>query len=328
MKFLDEAIISIESGSGGKGCVSFRREKYIPRGGPDGGAGGKGGDIIFVADRNMTTLLDFHYKRSYKALSGKPGLGQKKSGANGDDLKIHVPVGTFIKDQRTGEVLVDLNEDGAQYIALAGGRGGKGNSFFKSSIQQTPQRSQTGESGQKKEILLELKLLADVAIIGFPNVGKSTLLSKVTGSKPKIADYAFTTLSPNLGVVELQKNGERFTIADIPGLIEGAHLGAGLGIKFLKHIERTRLFWHLLDATHIETELEFQKINHELEKYNTKLTKKPQIIVLNKIDLLKRTPLSMVRKFRKQGYDVVTISALRSQNVSELVDMTMSKLNG
>ena len=246
MRFLDEATIRIQSGSGGPGCVSFHRAKFIPKGGPDGGDGGKGGDVIFVTDSGLYTLLDFRYTREYKAKNGEPGGTQLKSGASASDLKIQVPVGTLLRDQKTGEIIVDLAEPAQEFVALKGGRGGKGNHFFKRSTVQTPQRAQPGEPSQLKEVTLELKLLADVGLIGLPNAGNSTLISRISNSKPKIADYPFTTLVPQLGVVKIEE-GKSFVVADIPGLISGAHQGAGLGLQFLKHVERTKLFLHLID---------------------------------------------------------------------------------
>ena len=248
MRFIDEAKIKVSAGHGGPGCVSFRRETFAPRGGPDGGDGGEGGSISFQATRNLGTLQDFRFKRSYEAPNGQPGKGANKAGRDGESIVILVPVGTVLKDLATGGALVDLTEDGQTWIARKGGRGGKGNAHFVSSTFQAPKFAQPGEEGGERELQLELKLIADVAIVGFPNAGKSTLISRISAAKPKIADYPFTTLTPNLGVVTLPSL-QSFVVADIPGLIEGAHAGEGLGIKFLKHIERTRVFLHLVDST-------------------------------------------------------------------------------
>lgn len=325
-KFLDEAHIHIKSGSGGSGCISFRREKYIPRGGPNGGNGGKGGDIWFVADKNLTTLLDFHYKREFMAPSGKAGEGNLKTGACGCDLRIHVPIGTLVKDAQTGEILADLTQDQKAILTLRGGRGGKGNHFFKSSSHQTPRMSQPGEPGQEKDIYLELKLLADVGIIGLPNAGKSTLLSKISNSKPKIADYPFTTLTPHLGIV--QKEDQYLIAADIPGLIEGAHLGKGLGFKFLKHIERTKLLVHIVDVSHENPWQSFETINKELEQYHPNLLlKTKKLVILNKIDLLSIQKLSsLVRKFKKNKINPLPISALHETGVPDFISQIFYEL--
>lgn len=246
--FTDYAKITIKSGNGGNGAITFRREKYVAAGGPDGGDGGKGGDIYFVADQDSNTLLDFRYKKNFKAESGENGSGSHCHGKSGEDLYIKVPVGTIIKDAQTGKVVADISEKGQKELVLKGGRGGKGNSHFATSTRQAPRFAQDGEKGKEKELILELKLLADVGLIGFPNVGKSTFLSRVTKATPKIADYHFTTLEPNLGVVESQY-GDSFVIADIPGIIEGASQGTGLGLQFLRHIERTRLLLHVIDVS-------------------------------------------------------------------------------
>ncbi|MBI2712611.1 MAG: GTPase ObgE, partial [Bdellovibrio sp.] len=308
MRFIDEAKIKISAGKGGPGCISFRRETFIPRGGPDGGDGGAGGDVIFRASAQLGTLQDFRFKRIYRAQDGVHGSGANKAGRDGEDIVIRVPVGTVVKDTGTGEVLIDFSHDGEEWIACKGGRGGKGNAHFVTSTHQAPKFAQPGEEGTHLEVSLELKLLADVGIIGFPNVGKSTLISRISAAKPKIADYAFTTLTPHLGVVSA--GDKSFVVADIPGLVEGAHKGYGLGHRFLKHIERTHVFIHLLDATLLldtvpedaasETdavlakhgltiETLFQRylaIRNELGLFNEKLLHKPEIIVLNKVDAL------------------------------------------
>ena len=292
MRFVDEAIITLEGGHGGRGCISFRREKFVPRGGPDGGDGGKGGDITFVATTRMRTLQDFRYRKVIRSTNGSPGSGANKAGRDGKSIEIPVPIGTLIKNAETKDLLADLDREGATYIACKGGRGGKGNAHFATSRFQTPKFSQPGEEGEKKIVLLELKLLADVGIIGFPNAGKSTLISKISAARPKVADYPFTTLVPNLGVVQL--NDDRsIVVADIPGLIEGAHKGTGLGHKFLKHIERTQVLVHLLNGedllTHPDPVSELVRqygvIRKELQFFNRDLLKKREIIVVNKLDL-------------------------------------------
>lgn len=287
MKFIDEAIITVRSGNGGNGCLSFRREKYVPLGGPDGGDGGKGGDVSLVSSQDRRTLYPFRFKHEFTAPRGGGGQGRQRTGKNGRDLVIEVPPGTIVRDAATGDIIKDFCLPGESFIVARGGRGGKGNTHFKSSTHRTPRFAQPGEAGEVKQLKLELKLLADVGIIGLPNAGKSTLISVISSARPKIADYPFTTLVPNLGVV---KAGDRepFVVADIPGLIAGAHAGAGLGIRFLRHIERTRMLVHLIDASEIDPEkpLEaYAAINTELSSYSPDLTRKPQIIVLNKLDL-------------------------------------------
>jgi len=287
VKFIDEAIITVVAGDGGRGCVSFRREKHIPRGGPDGGDGGKGGDVVLKSTSHRRTLFPFQLKRQFNAQKGAHGQGQQKTGRNGKDLIIEIPPGTLVKDADTGKVLKDFTAVGDSYIAVQGGRGGLGNARFKTSTNRTPRFAQPGEAGQNRRLKLELKLLADVGIIGLPNAGKSTLISKISSATPKIGNYPFTTLIPTLGVVETGW-GEPFVVADIPGLIEGAHQGAGLGTQFLRHIERTRILIHLIDAGTIDSRhpLDHLKtVNRELESFNPQLTQKPQIVVINKMDL-------------------------------------------
>ncbi len=307
MRFIDEAIIQISGGHGGPGCVSFRRETFVPRGGPDGGDGGEGGSISFIATPQLSTLQDFRYKRTYKAGNGEHGSGSNKAGKDGEDIEIRVPLGTLIKNAETGEVLVDFTEEGQTWIACKGGRGGKGNAHFTTSTFQAPKFAQPGEPGEEKNIKLELKLIADVGIIGFPNAGKSTLITRVSAAKPKIADYPFTTLTPNLGVVTLGDE-DVFVVADIPGLVEGAHLGIGLGHQFLKHIERTRLFVHLLDSSVIfEAETDdpgkilierYKIIRNELGHFSEKLLHKNEITVINKADLFEKD-MPILEKARK-----------------------------
>jgi GTPase len=287
VKFLDEAFITVQAGDGGNGCVSFRREKYVPRGGPDGGDGGKGGDVVLVSSSHRRTLYPFRFQREFKAEKGVSGMGRQKSGRNGKDVFIEVPPGTIVRDADSGEILKDFTLPGERFVIAGGGRGGKGNTHFKSSTHRTPRFAQPGEPGQLRRLKLELKLLADVGIIGLPNSGKSTLISVISSAKPKIADYPFTTLVPNLGVV---KTGDRepFVVADIPGLIAGAHAGTGLGLRFLRHVERTRLLVHLIDAAEINPEkpLEaYETVNTEVALYSRSLAGKPQLIALNKLDI-------------------------------------------
>ena len=285
--FVDIAKIYIKAGDGGHGSASFRREKYIQLGGPDGGDGGNGGSVIFKVDEGLRTLLDFKYKRKHIAEPGENGASQKMYGKAGKDLIIKVPPGTVVKDAETGKVIADLKEAGEEAIAARGGKGGKGNAKFATSTRQAPNFAQPGLPGEERNVVLELKLLADVGLVGFPNVGKSTMLSMVTAATPKIANYHFTTLTPNLGVVDI-KGINSFVLADIPGLIEGAHEGVGLGIDFLRHVERTRLLLHVVDVSGVEGRdpiEDFEKINDELKLYNEKLSRKPQIVVANKTDI-------------------------------------------
>lgn len=287
MKFIDEATIIVQSGNGGRGCVSFRRERYIPMGGPDGGDGGLGGDVIFKTAANKRTLYHLQFKKEYKAPNGKPGEGSQRAGRGGEDLTIEVPAGTLVFNAESGDLLHDLVAADQQVVVARGGRGGKGNLHFKSSTNRAPHYAQPGEPGQRFTLRLELKLMADVGIMGLPNAGKSTLISVISSARPKIADYPFTTLTPNLGVVALG-GGEPFVVADIPGLIEGAHTGVGLGVRFLRHVERTRLLVHLIDATTIEEQdplQAYRTINHELAMYSQTLAEKPQLVVLNKLDV-------------------------------------------
>jgi len=326
MKFIDEALIDIKAGGGGRGCISFRREKYIPRGGPDGGNGGKGGDVSIVADSGLVSLLDFKYKRRYEAERGEHGQGSNCTGKDGEDIVIRVPVGTVLKNPETGEIVEDLIADGQSMVLAKGGRGGKGNAFFTSSTYQAPKFAQPGETGEERRLKLELKLLADVGIIGFPNAGKSTLISHISAAKPKIADYPFTTLQPHLGVVKFGEY-QNFVVADIPGLIEGAHRGKGLGIKFLKHIERTSLFIHLIDIspyTERNPRKDFEIINRELKAWNPDMAKKPQIVVLNKIDITEareRLP-GLLKFFKTKDLTAFTVSAATGEGLDKLIKYT------
>ena len=286
--FTDYTKIIIKSGDGGDGAISFRREKYVAAGGPDGGDGGKGGDVYFKVDKDKNTLIDFRYNKKYKAQNGENGSGAKCNGKYGEDIYIGVPLGTVIKDVQTGKIVADLSNPEQVELVLKGGKGGKGNMHFATATRQAPRFAQDGEKGEEKEIILELKLLADVGLLGFPNVGKSTFLSTVTDARPKIANYQFTTLEPNLGVVK-EKNGNTFVIADIPGIIEGASEGVGLGLQFLRHIERTRLLLHVIDVSGIDGRdpvEDFKIINEELKKYSEKLASRKQIIVASKADII------------------------------------------
>jgi len=327
--FIDYVKIIAKSGNGGNGAVTFRREKYVAAGGPDGGDGGRGGSIYFTVDPDMNTLLDFRFKRKFHAEDGKNGEGGHRFGKSGEDLYIKVPIGTIVKDAETGKVVVDLSEKGQTELILPGGRGGKGNSHFATSTRQAPRFARDGEKGIEKEFILELKLLADVGLLGFPNVGKSTFISKVTSAKPKIADYHFTTLVPNLGVVK-GEFGDSFVIADIPGIIEGASEGTGLGLQFLRHIERTRLLLHFLDVSGSEgrNPLEdFETINTELKKYSEKLSTRKQVIVANKIDVMQENSLYQeVEKLAKdKGIEIFKISAATGEGIKELMQ-EISKL--
>lgn len=321
--FTDYAKISVKAGNGGNGAVSFRREKYVAAGGPDGGDGGKGGDVYFQVDPDANTLIDFRFKKKFKAENGNNGEGAHRYGKSGEDLTILVPIGTIIKDATTKEILADLSQKGQKELVLRGGRGGKGNSHFATSTRQAPRFSQGGELGEEKEIILELKLLADVGLIGFPNVGKSTLLSVVTSATPKIADYHFTTLEPNLGVAK-SEYGDSFVIADIPGIIEGASEGTGLGLQFLRHIERTRLLLHVIDVSGTEGRnpvQDFQIINEELKKYSEKLSQRKQIIVANKIDSMQDENLyKELEEFAKENkMPIYKISAATGVGIKELI---------
>lgn len=282
MHFADEAEIFVKAGDGGAGSFSFRREKYVAKGGPDGGNGGGGGSVVIQADENLNTLANFLGKKHYKAERGEMGLGQNKNGRYGEDVILPVPIGTLVYNKENDELLSDLTEHGQSVIVARGGLGGKGNTGFTTSVRQSPDFAELGEPGEEKELKLELKLIADVAIIGYPSVGKSTLISRISNARPKIADYPFTTLVPNLGVVKVGNTD--FVVADIPGLIDGAHEGKGLGDEFLKHIERTKVLVHLLDITHDDLKSDYEKLNQELKLFSAELSKKPQLLVINKVD--------------------------------------------
>lgn len=326
IKFIDEAKIWVKAGDGGNGCVAFRREKYIPKGGPSGGNGGKGGDVIFRVKKDIHTLIDFHYRQHFKADKGRNGEGSNKEGKSGENLVIPVPVGTIISEIQDGNevFLADLSKDKMEYIVAKGGVGGKGNASFKSSVNQAPRKATPGEKGEDKRLKLELKLLADVGIVGYPNSGKSTLISKVSSAKPKIADYPFTTLSPNLGVVNLG-DLRSFVVADIPGLIEKASEGKGLGHKFLRHIERTKVLIHIIDLSVSDAVERYYNIRKELEKYSKNLYEKAEIIVGNKIDL--EEAKENVKSLQKTFSEVYVISALTNQGVKELMEAVWRKVN-
>jgi GTP-binding protein len=321
VKFIDEATITVHAGDGGRGCVSFRREKYVPRGGPDGGDGGRGGDVIFLASLRRRTLRQFQFKSIFKAANGGHGQGRQKAGHGAEDLIIEVPLGTRVEDAQTGERLCDLTGPDDRFVAARGGRGGLGNTRFKSSTNRAPRHAQPGEAGQQRVLKLELRLLADVGLVGLPNAGKSTLIAAISAARPKIADYPFTTLNPVLGVVQLGW-AEPFVVADIPGIIEGAHEGAGLGIQFLKHVERTRVLVHLVDATQLDPEdplRPYRTIKAELACYSAGLAAKPQIVVLNKLD--RPEAAALAERFREAAGDpdILTISALERDGLQALL---------
>jgi GTP-binding protein len=329
VKFIDEAMITVQSGDGGKGCLSFRREKFIPRGGPDGGDGGKGGDIILSTTSRKRTLYQFRYQRHFKAKNGAHGQGKQKTGKKGRSLTIELPPGTLVIDADTGHLIKDLVDTGETIVILKGGRGGQGNTRFKTSTHRTPRFAQPGEPGETRTLKLELKLLADVGIIGLPNAGKSTLIAAISSARPKIANYPFTTLTPSLGVVQTDW-AEPFVVADIPGLIKGAHQGTGLGIKFLRHIERTRILVHLIDVSSIDPDdplQEYQTINQELVMYDEKLMQKPQIVVLNKLDLPGVRKAAEIFQSAVKDKKVAFISALTGQGLEQLKSQIVQLLD-
>ena len=330
--FVDRAKIYIKSGKGGDGAVTFRREPYVPEGGPDGGDGGKGGDIVFMADRNLRTLMDFKYKKKYEAQAGQNGMKKKRFGKAGEDLVIKVPLGTVIIDEESGLVMKDLTEDGQSFVAAKGGKGGRGNTNFKNSVRQAPNFAEAGGAAKERNVILELKLIADVGLVGFPNVGKSSLLANSTSAQPKIANYHFTTIDPNLGVVQLYDDS--FVMADIAGIIEGASQGLGMGFKFLKHIERTKVLIHVVDVSGCEGRDpidDFDKINSELAAYSQRILKKPQIVAANKIDLLADGEedegyLAFKKYVEELGYKVFPISAPIGTGVKELLAEALREL--
>jgi len=330
MQFIDYVKVHVSSGHGGKGCVSFRREKYVPRGGPDGGDGGRGGHVVFRAEGHLNTLLDLRYQRIYRAKNGRPGMGKKMHGADGADILIPVPVGSVLKDTETGEVLSDLDREDMQYIAALGGKGGQGNSHFATPTRQAPRFAQSGLPGEERDLTVELKLLADVGLIGLPNAGKSTLVSVMSAARPKIADYPFTTLVPNLGVVKAGEEWRSFVVADIPGLIEGAHRGAGLGHQFLRHVERTSLLLHLVDiseAAEGDPVENLKTLNRELKLYNPGLLKKPQAVAGTKTDVVDKEKLDRLKEYCKtNGIDFYPVSGVTGDGVKKLIGYLSKKV--
>ena len=322
--FVDRVKIHIKGGNGGNGMVSFYRAKYITHGGPDGGDGGRGGDVIFVGDSSMNTLMDFRYKRSFKAENGQDGGKLNCFGKSGNDVVIKVPVGTVIREANSNQIMADITKHGEQKIIIKGGKGGKGNQHFATATRQAPRYAERGQTAKEYDVILELKLIADVGLIGFPNVGKSTILSMVTNANPKIANYHFTTLAPNLGVVQ-SRIGEDFVLADIPGLVEGASEGVGLGHEFLRHVERTKVLIHVVDAAALEGDdpvENFKKINQELMEYNPELMKRPQVIAANKTDIpdAEKNVIRLKQAYEKEGYQVFAISAATNKGLDEMLE--------
>jgi len=326
--FIDYSEIEVTAGNGGNGAVAFRREKYVPKGGPSGGNGGNGGNVIIRAHHNLTTLLDFRYKKKFKAENGQPGANSLKDGKYGNDLIIKVPLGTLVKDQETKKIICDLKSDQAEFVIAKGGKGGKGNSNFATSTNQAPRKAELGKVGESKKVILELKLIADIGLVGFPNAGKSTLISSISSAKPKIADYPFTTLEPNLGIVKY-KEFKSFIVADIPGIIEGAHLGKGLGIKFLRHIERTKILLFLIEITSKSYSKEFKVLFNELKSYSKVLSEKKIVVGLSKADLVvseKPKKISSVTVNNKKIKPIV-FSSVSGKGVQELLDELWETLN-
>lgn len=330
MDFVDQAKIYVKAGDGGPGCVSFRRERYVPRGGPDGGDGGRGGDVILRVNSGLNTLFSFRRKRHIRAKKGQAGRGKNQHGKNGPDIIVEVPPGTVVKDSENVFVLADLTDTSASWIAAKGGLGGKGNARFLSSTCQAPRYAQPGILGKERWLLLELKLIADVGLVGTPNAGKSTLLARISAARPKIADYPFTTLVPNLGVVGLSDD-RTMVVADIPGLIKGAHKGVGMGIDFLRHVERTRVLLYIIDASHGKDAVkrDYQILRDEIEKYHAPLLNKPQVIALNKIDIIDDSEMEEAKEILAgQGQRIYPISAITGSGVSSLMEDVYSILNG
>jgi GTP-binding protein len=329
--FIDEAKITVKAGDGGHGCIAFRREKFVPRGGPSGGDGGNGGNIYVATDIHENTLLKFRFNHAFRAERGRHGEGSKRHGRNGEDLEIKVPIGTVISDDQTGEMLHDFTEPNERVLIAKGGRGGHGNAHFATSVNRVPHRAQDGATGEEKTLRLELKLLADVGLVGYPNVGKSTLISRISAARPKIADYPFTTLEPQLGVVSFDGGDQTFVVADIPGLIEGAHLGHGLGIQFLRHIERTRILLHLIDvsgASERDPVDEFHAIDAELAEHNADLPRKPKIIVATKMDVADAKKVQKLSRWcNKNNYELLKISSVTGEGLDELKRAVLKKLH-
>jgi GTP-binding protein len=332
--FIDEALIRVKAGDGGNGCMAFRREKFVPRGGPSGGDGGNGGDVIMESSERHNTLVHFRFNPEYKAQRGRHGEGSNKTGRAGEDIVLKVPVGTLVYDTDTNQLVHDFSRPDERVIIARGGRGGRGNARFATSTHQAPREHEDGRPGEDRGFRLELKLLADVGLVGYPNVGKSTLISRISAARPKIADYPFTTLQPNLGVVAVgeTKEGRSFVVADIPGLIEGAHAGAGLGIQFLRHVERTRLLVHLVDVSdgsgRPDPVKDVEVINHELESFGAGLEKKPMILVASKIDVADKDKLAKLKRYaKKQGLELYPISAVTGKGIEELKFAMADKLD-
>jgi GTP-binding protein len=332
--FIDEALIRVKAGDGGNGCMAFRREKFVPRGGPSGGDGGNGGDVIMESSERHNTLVHFRFNPEYKAQRGRHGEGSNKTGREGEDIVLKVPVGTLVYDTDTNQLVHDFSRPDERVIIARGGRGGRGNARFATSTHQAPREHEDGRPGEDRGFRLELKLLADVGLVGYPNVGKSTLISRISAARPKIADYPFTTLQPNLGVVAVgeTKEGRSFVVADIPGLIEGAHAGAGLGMQFLRHVERTRLLVHLVDVSdgsgRPDPVKDVEVINHELESFGAGLEKKPMIMVASKIDVANKDKLAKLKRYaKKQGLELYPISAVTGKGIEELKFAMADKLD-
>ena len=318
MKFLDEVKIYISSGNGGPGCLSFRREANVPKGGPDGGDGGKGGDVIIKTVSGLNTLIDFRYRQHFKAKSGQHGMGRNRNGSNAEDIILQVPIGTEVLDETKSSVIIDLDKIGTKFVVAKGGIGGKGNSFYKSSVNQSPRKIQTGQQGEEKILWLRLKLIADVGLVGLPNAGKSTFLSRMTASKPKIADYPFTTLYPNLGVANVDE--DEYIIADVPGLIKDAHKGTGLGHRFLGHVERCELLLHLIDISSSKIYDDYEVIINELKNYDSSINKKKRILVFTKCDVFDEIEIKKIKEFlkKKKIDDGFFISSVTGKNILKL----------
>lgn len=327
MKFIDTATLTVNGGTGGRGCVSFRREKFVPKGGPNGGDGGDGGDVIVRADRNLTTLLDYRYKTHYKAERGEHGKGSNKYGKRGKDIILRVPVGTIIRDGMTEQIIADLTEHEQEIIAAKGGKGGRGNAGFATSTNRAPRYAEPGSAGEERTIILELKLLADVGLVGLPNAGKSTLISKISAAKPKIADYPFTTVVPNLGIVQAREF-QTFTVADIPGLIQGAHQGKGLGIQFLRHIERTSVLAFLIESTDENPRSTFETLADELRQFNPAILDKSKLLVFTKKDIADDQILTKLQSFSiSSEIPTLIISALTGEGIGDFIDLAYEKLS-